>query len=42
MSWWSRIARVFHDRRLSRQIVEELDSPVEEEVKRGCDPAAAG
>src|SRR5262245_29769149 len=41
MSLWSRIAKVFRGRRLSRQIIEELASPMGEEGKRGCDPTVA-
>ena len=41
MSWWSRIANVFHDDRLNREIDEELESHIAEAVEQGRDPAEA-
>jgi hypothetical protein len=41
MSWWSRIAYVFREERLGREIDEEIESHIEEAVKQGRDPAEA-
>ncbi len=41
MSWWSRIANVFHDDRLNREIDEELESHIAEAVAQGRGPAEA-
>jgi predicted permease len=41
MSLWSRIANVFRNDRVSREIDEELQSHIEEAVAQGRDPAEA-
>lgn len=41
MSLWSRIANVFRDDRLNREIDEELESHIREAIEHGRDPAAA-
>ena len=41
MSFWSRIANVFHSDRLSRETDEELRSHLEEAVRQGRDPVEA-
>ena len=41
MSLWSRIANVFRDGDLSREIAEELESHIQEAVARGRDPIEA-
>ncbi|HXX21954.1 MAG TPA: ABC transporter permease [Terriglobia bacterium] len=41
MSLWSRIANVFREDRLSRDIEEEFQSHIEEAIQQGRDPAEA-
>jgi putative ABC transport system permease protein len=41
MSWWSRIANVFYEDRLNREVDEELESHIAEAVERGCTPDEA-
>jgi predicted permease len=41
MSLWSRIANILRDRKLSREIDEELQSHIEEAISQGRDPAQA-
>ncbi|MGA2576875.1 MAG: ABC transporter permease [Bryobacteraceae bacterium] len=41
MSLWSRIANVFRDDRLTREIDEEFDSHIDEAIQQGRDPAEA-
>ena len=41
MSLWSRIANVFRDDRLRREINEELESHIDEAIAQGRDPAEA-
>src|SRR5215467_5969042 len=41
MSWWSRIANVFHSDRVNREIDEELQSHLADAIEHGREPAEA-